>query len=362
VPQESPASAAQPSAAKRLCVVIDANQWRSSLLLTAQLGAALLHLLRDLNACVGLPEIIEPEIRKHIVKAGEQATKRIADGFDLLEHLMGSKVDCSLPTTAELHACVDKKFDELEGHLVRVPFRLEHAHAALEMVNAELAPNGPQSQQFKDSAIWQALLELSRQYDVLFITADKAFFKGKDPKNGMADNLSADCRRVNGQIRIVFELQAGLNALQSDVVGPKKEDVLANLPKKEDILPTLLDHLQNAMKGLAGREGFALGAVADSAIEPFATEKPGVFAVAFTIVYHVSDILRAGPQCRSNATMEVKGDCAYRSEPERIADLYLDWDEFSWSDSGGQRIELPTSYAYVDDDPHAMLRRRHRIK
>jgi len=66
--------------------------------------------------------------------------------------------------------------------MVRVPFTLEHAKAALEMVDARMPPNGEKNQQFKDSAIWQAVLALSSDYRVHLVTNDRAFLLNRgDP-------------------------------------------------------------------------------------------------------------------------------------------------------------------------------------
>src|SRR5207253_7590318 len=106
----------------------------------------------------------------------------------------------------ELEKAVEERFREMESFLARVSFSLEHAKSALNMVNLELPPNSLKNQQFKDSAIWQSLLELSRAFDVFFVTGDKGFFAGRDPKNGLADNLQSDCQRVGGRIVAFHEL------------------------------------------------------------------------------------------------------------------------------------------------------------
>ena len=55
---------------KPICVVLDTNIWRRNPLLKNPLGAALLFSLRRTGACIGLPEVIEDEIVKNIVKMG----------------------------------------------------------------------------------------------------------------------------------------------------------------------------------------------------------------------------------------------------------------------------------------------------
>jgi hypothetical protein len=74
---------------------------------------------------------------------------------------------------------------------------IEHARAALRRVNEETPPNGSKNQQFKDSAIWEAVLELAANHRVHFVTKDTGFYEGRDLKRGLAKQLSYECRRAS---------------------------------------------------------------------------------------------------------------------------------------------------------------------
>src|SRR5687767_1960869 len=107
--------------------------------------------------------------------------------------LMGSADDYQVPSEAEFEESAKSRLQELNSLLRRVPFTLEHAKSALKRVNDETPPNGPKNQQFKDSAIWEAVIELSETYPVHFVTEDKGFFEGREIRRGLAQALKAEC-------------------------------------------------------------------------------------------------------------------------------------------------------------------------
>src|SRR5438105_11400294 len=132
---------------KIACIVLDTNIWRSQLLLKTNLGIALLHYVRQMGARIGLPEIVEQEVKKQIVLAGEEAKDLVKQGLSTIEVLIGSRPDYLLPDVLELEKAVEERFREMESFLARVSFSLEHAKSALNMVNLELPPNSLKNQQ-----------------------------------------------------------------------------------------------------------------------------------------------------------------------------------------------------------------------
>jgi hypothetical protein len=147
---------------KPICVVIDANIWRqsSSLLLRTPMGSALLYILRQSSGYIGLPEIIEEELIKHTLKSGLEAVGNINKEFKTIEAIMGSS-HYTVPDKAKLEAVIKERLTDLDDLFIRVPFTLEHAKLALRRVFEGTPPNGLKNQQFKDSAIWEAILTIS---------------------------------------------------------------------------------------------------------------------------------------------------------------------------------------------------------
>src|SRR5712691_8402588 len=142
------------------CVVIDTNIWRSDLLLKTPVGTALVYTLARQSGFIGLPEVVKKELPKQIVEEGLNAAEKLKNLSQIITTLTDLPFFSSLPTERDLEQIVDARIAELAPILLPVPFTLEHAQAALDMVNAKLPPYA-KSQQFKDSAIWQAVLTLS---------------------------------------------------------------------------------------------------------------------------------------------------------------------------------------------------------
>src|SRR5207249_2739195 len=100
----------------------------------------------------------------------------------------------------------------------RVPITLEHVHSALDRVNSETPPNGPKNQQFKDSLIWEAALDLATRGTVRLITADGGFFEQRSTANGaLATVLRQECNARGADLHIHATIQ--------DCVAPMRENV-----------------------------------------------------------------------------------------------------------------------------------------
>src|SRR5260370_23720271 len=315
-----------PNECKQLCAVTDTNLWRAQLLLKTHLGAALLYAVRKRNGVVGLPEVVEMEIRKHIIKAGEEAAAQVVDGLETIKTLMGECPVYDPPSAAAFEQAVGRRLGEMKDFLVRVAFTIDHARAALDMVNRAVAPNNPNNQQFKDSAIWQALLELSKTYDVVFSTKDKGFFKSGEPKNGLADNLLEDCRRVGGNIEVYYDLRPCLEAGQKEVPALDRNKLAA----------MIYDHLRVHLTEMTVNRGCALASIIASSISPFATESLNLLAIIFELTYRLSDVAPLEGTVRNDSTVRVAGDCSYNEASEAMEDMRIDVEEFKWTDAEGK--------------------------
>jgi len=187
---------------KRICVVVDTCVWRAEPLLKTPLGVTLVYTLSRRGGVVGLPEVVELELKSQIVEAGLEAANKARGPLHILRTITDvPSLGTDLPTQVTLSQKVDERIAQLAPVLAREPFTAEHAKAALAMVNAKLPPNGEKNQQFKDSAIWQAGLALSLRYSTVLLTHDKAFFRDKDPANGLANNLIEDCSKAGTAIK-----------------------------------------------------------------------------------------------------------------------------------------------------------------
>ena len=177
------------------CLLIDTNIWRSNLLLKNPVGVALAYALGRQGGFIALPEVVEEELAEQIIALGLEEAVKLVDSYQKIKILTDAIWDLPVMTRAELGKKLQERLAELNPILVRVPFTVEHAKAALKMVMLKLPPNGEKNQQFKDSAIWQAVLALSQNYSAHLISADKGFFLDREPSKGLALNLLEDCQK-----------------------------------------------------------------------------------------------------------------------------------------------------------------------
>lgn len=286
-----------------------------------------------------MPEVIEREIVKHAVSAGNGFIEEIDSNFNMLTVLVGSRTAYKLPTLEEIEHLAKSRLDEMRSLFVSIPFTLEHAKAALDRVNSGLPPNGPKNQQFKDSAIWEAILTLARSYKIYFITNDKAFFKEPEkPSKGLAANLAAECEQISGEIRIYRDISSCLEHLQKEAT-PLDQNELAKLI--ETIIVT------SSLEKSAADRGYSLtGEVIGVSISAFATEKLNIITLTFELTYRLADVSEEETGPRLEPTLTAKGNCYYDQETKQISQAQLSSEVFRWKDLHGAEHQNTNHYVH----------------
>jgi hypothetical protein len=300
----------------RLCVVLDTNTWRSQYVLKTQEGMLFGYTLGRQHALLGLPGVIERELTKHIIKVGLEETEKAAKSSRILSTLTGLPSLSSSVSAGELEKLVVSRLEELEPILERVPFTLAHAAAALDMVNAETPPNGKKDQQFKDSAIWQAVLDLSREYIVHLVTGDRGFYRDRDTKNGsLAVNLQEDCKAVNGSVILHKDLDSCMRAITRE--RPKFD--------RNRVISLIKPYVTQELRAQAERNRLQheLREIVDDEITAFSTDKPDCIALDFavTIRCELEEPIFAGQPKERRAF--AFGSCDYHPESNSITGEFI---------------------------------------
>ncbi len=201
---------------------------------------------------------------------------------------------------------------ELEGLLKRVPFNFEQAKSALQRVMNETPPNRPKDQQYKDSVVWEAVLELSRDYKVPFVTEDKGFFEDRNPSKGLASNLSEDCSVDDRDISVHYGLESYLKSLR-ETVPPLNHQKLAE--EIEHVLEEELDQF-------AADKDFERSTLVDWKVSTFLTENANVLALSFELVHRASVVLESNEEIA--AKLITSGECSYNLREKSISDIRKD--------------------------------------
>jgi hypothetical protein len=292
---------------------------------------------------LGLPQIVEAEIIKHTVKDGIRAAARIRENLEKVKMLVGWVDDFAVPTDEMFKASAEERLRELEDLLKRVPFDFEQLEAALQRVMNETPPNGPNNQQYKDSVIWESVLELSRDYTVHFVTEDKDFFEEGNPNKGLASNLEEDCI-VNGrEVFVHYRLESYLKSLR-EAVPPLDRQRL-----RDQIERALIRDLRQ----FATDKDFELNTLVDAPISAFLTENMYVLALSFELVHRASVVLKSGEEIA--AKLITRGECSYNLRDKAVSDVRKD--SIQLLDTYGDAIQekganIVYGSAIVGGDPH----------
>jgi len=293
-------------------LVLDTNIWvYSTRLLSTPLGAAVIYSLSQTKRKLALPEIIEEEIRKHTFKRGSEAVAEIHKHYRLLEQLMGSRDDYRVPSNDEFTSRVDSRVSELGALIHRTGFNISHAKSALRRVLDESPPNGYKNQQFKDSVIWESILELANEVDVDFVTEDKAFFQDGKPSKGLASNLIKDTEKTPGKIRVFYELSEYLKVIKKEILPLDNEKVI----KKID------ESIHVGLYETSVDKGYKLGDISHSEMQAFLTEQPDIVAIEFEISFSTSDVLIPETKDIVEADLVVKGNCECNITSYQVTDI-----------------------------------------
>ena len=154
---------------KPICAVLDANVWVRHRLLNSSIGAAFLYRLEKINGRIGLPEVTEMEIISKVVKDGRNSVETIKNNLAVVRTLVGKTDEIELPSDDEFETATKARIAELSDILIRVGISSGHYESALKRVIQGTPPN-VRSEEFRDSLVWEAVLVLSKAYDIALIT------------------------------------------------------------------------------------------------------------------------------------------------------------------------------------------------
>ncbi|MEO8327204.1 MAG: PIN domain-containing protein [Nitrospirota bacterium] len=315
------------------CVLIDTNVYRSTLLLRAGLGPALLHIICRGGARLGMPEVIADEIRKQLLIAGETAVASVERGFREILAIMGQHRPYTVPPSANIVAAIEARLNELESLFESVPLTLEHARSALRRVNEGSPPNGPKNQQFKDSLIWEAALNLAERFHVHLVTMDTGFFADKN-LSAPAPELLRETEALGRTISIYSKLQDCLEVLRRDATEIDLDRVAAAIQSA----------IRRDLDVSAGRRGVRMAQLIENELTPFITEYHDVIALGFRLMFEGVNL---STEQREDIKISVEGEGRYSYTADLMIDVKLHRIIYEWMDEGGEHRSSTDAYGYI---------------
>lgn len=302
-------------------VILDSNIWISELGLNSSRGAAARYFFKERGATVVLPEVIRLETERHL-KA--ELTKYVAElkrNHRQLLAVFGKLKELVVPDDEAIDAKVASVFGECQIEVSEVPFTLESARSSFLKVIDKVPPSN-KNQQFKDGVIWAECLRLLDTDDVYLVTADKAFYKDCQYKNGLAESLVSETNDFKHTIHIFSALSELLKTIKSEV--KLDENTLAK---------RFWESNQGSIESILNRNSFAVVGDPVVAVQLYITENPNRLYAEFSISYQCEDL---AVDERSDAVLRLKGDCAYLVEEKQFEALRNHGEELLFKTKDGE--------------------------
>jgi hypothetical protein len=241
-----------------------------------------------------------------------------------------------LPTKQEFEAALGTWLEELAGVIVRSPLTLAQTRRALTRVNQSIPPSRKGgSEEFRDSLLWESVLDSAEAYRVLLITNDGDFAENSE----LAPTLAREVLDGALDLKMVRNLQDALTLLQ--VEAPPLD--------KRLVVDALVRYLHDDLAVRAQRRDFGLGGLIEPEVEWFATENPESLAVSFTLGFELAeergpepldfDDVDFKPQVRNHPVVAARGECRFRQDTGSVEAVELDVISYKWTDEEGEIVE-----------------------
>jgi len=329
---------------KEYFVLLDANVWVAERLLQSSIGSAVLYALAESKAFIGLPEVVELEVNDVLRALAEKAVTNIANASSLLRHLSGQRLHYTAPTVAAISDGIAERWRLLDGVLQRIPFSHDHARSALNRVISKVSPSGENNEQFRDCCIWEAALQLARERTVYLVSNDYAFYDGRTRTNGLAPALRAEVERSGAQVVLCPNLRDFLSRAEQTVAALDERAI-------ETAIVAAVSTRAGELLKEQGGDHFELGELIRTRIDGYATPRPSLVAVSFSVTFGLTHIEAKGSrEEREKVTMTVSGLCSYEPRTHEVSDIEVrEWDQRATGTGG--------SWGSFSYDPDSLDRR-----
>ncbi len=282
-----------------MIVILDSNIWISQLGLNSPVGAAVRFFIRQRKAQLALPEVIRLEIENNLRDRLNELIAKIRDNYSALLTAFGQLKEVVLPDESAVDKKVADVFSNTGLEIRDVLFSTDSAKDAFLRTVRKLPPCD-RAQEFKDAMIWADCLKLLKEDDVIFVTADKAFFQDKDYSNGLNKVLDEEIRGATHTFRLLPSIDKLLEDIRAEV-----------LVDEELFVSSYLEQNRKAVQQILEKNGFEAQRDPKVEMKLFATENPSKMFLSFTVIFTCKDVTKEG---RSGGILSVRGDGFYNSD------------------------------------------------
>jgi PIN domain len=305
--------------------VLDSNVWVTERLLQSSIGHAFLYAVSGAKSAILLPEVVELELARVLPDMAERAVAVIKRELSILRQLSGHQnLMLYGPSSAAIEDGINERWKQLGGLLVRLPFTHDQARSALDRVIRKTAPSGENNEQFRDCCIWDAAVSMSADRIVHVISADAAFYEGRNRTAGLAGVLRAELAAKKVNIRLHSSLKDFLASMGASAAAIDEPSIA------EAITKALLDQARAiAANDDSGHRAprFELGTVYRPEIRGYATPTPSMVAISFEARFDLEPVGTEDEDKKPGelpaATMVLKGVSSYDPIAKCLSDLEI---------------------------------------
>lgn len=325
--------------------MLDTNAWRKNLLLRTAMGSAFLYTVNSAAHKIGLPQVVEDEIRKHTELAASDAKEKIARYFRDIQAVVGFHNPYELPDEERIRQAITERFDELGNLIVRIPFTLDHARSALTRVNEDIPPSSTKRQQFKDCAIWEAILELGQEYDIYLVSKDGDFYHANNKKS-LSPILSEEANQSGIAVKVFPSIDACLEALEGNRPDIDVEKLALNI----------FEVMEEELSRKVASNNLRIIKPSSHLIRAFITEDHNRLAVEYTIVIEAVNTDTNELNVGESASATVEGSCTFNVESLTVENNQFNSISESWVSTDGEgkvtkSVYMRTGTAYLGRGP-----------
>lgn len=282
-----------------MIVVLDSNIWISHLGLNSPVGTAVRFFIKSRKAQIALPEVIRLETENNLRDHLNSRIAKIKENYSALLTAFGELKEIVLPDESAVDNKVAGVFASTGLEIRDVPFSTDSARDSFIRTVRGLPPCD-RSQEFKDGMIWADCLRLLKEDDVIFVTADKAFFQDRVYENGLNKVLDEEARGAAHSLRLLPSIEKLLDDIKVEVTVDERL-----------LVSSYLEQNGEAVRGILDKNGFELQSGPKVERKLFATENPSKLFLSFVIKFECKDVTKEG---RTDGILSVRGDGFYNSD------------------------------------------------
>ncbi|MGO8943435.1 MAG: PIN domain-containing protein [Syntrophobacteraceae bacterium] len=314
-------------------VILDTNIWISELGLNSTLGAAVRFFIKNKGATLVVPEVIRLETERHLRTELAKYVTELQKNYRQLLAIFGTLKELVLPDNEAIEAKVAAVFGDCRVDLLEIPLTIESARSSF-FKTIEKTPPSDKDQQFKDGVIWAECLNLASSSEVYLVTGDKAFYKGRQYEQGLADALISEKKGAKNAIYVFATLSGLLDIIRTEVKFDEAK-----------LVTDFWESSRASIDGILARNSFAVSGPPIVEVKQYVTEDPNRLYVEFRISYDCEDLTDEG---RTRGRLLLKGDCYYVVEEKAFGGFRNQGEELEFKTREGEDKSQRNVFLYAD--------------